>query len=140
MLKNSYMTDCLFCKIIAGKIPAHKVYENDRVLAFLDIGPVSTGHTLVIPKTHAENLAAGSVEDACALMTVIHDLAPKITQAVGGSGYNLGMNHGEAAGQDVLHTHLHIMPRQADQPRNFVKQHPAQEELGKVAEQIRTSL
>ena len=140
MLKNSYMTDCLFCKIIAGQIPAHKVYENDRVLAFLDIGPVSTGHTLVIPKTHAENLAAGSVEDACALMTAIHDLAPKITQAVGGSGYNLGMNHGEAAGQDVFHTHLHIMPRQAGEPRNFVKQHPAQEELGKVAEQIRTSL
>jgi histidine triad (HIT) family protein len=134
------MTDCLFCKIIAGQIPAHKVYENDRVLAFLDIGPVSTGHTLVIPKQHAENLAANSVEDACALMTAIHELAPKIAKAVGGSGYNLGMNHGEVAGQDVLHTHLHIMPRKEGEPRNFVKQHPSQEELVKVAEQIRAAL
>ena len=140
MLKNSYMSDCLFCKIIAGQIPAHKVYENDSVLVILDIGPVSTGHTLVIPKNHAENLAAGSVEDACALMTAIHDLAPKITKAVGGSGYNLGMNHGEVAGQDVLHTHLHIMPRKDGEPRNFVKQPVSQEELSKVAEMIRLAI
>ena len=137
MLKTNHMTDCLFCKIVAGQIPAHKIYENDRVLAFLDIGPVSTGHTLVVPKTHAENLAAGSVEDACTLMTAIHDLAPKITKAVGGSGYNLGMNHGEVAGQDVLHTHLHIMPRKEGEPRNLVKQPVSQEELSKVAEMIR---
>lgn len=134
------MNDCLFCKIVAGDIPAQKVYENDRVLAFLDIGPVSEGHTLVIPKAHAENLAAGSIEDATALMVAIHELAPKITQALGAAGYNLGMNHGEAAGQDVLHTHLHIMPRQAGQPRNFVKTHPSQEELTQVADKIRAEL
>ena len=134
------MTDCLFCKIVAGEIPAHKVYENDQVLAFLDIGPVSTGHTLVITKAHAENLAANTVEDACALMTAIHDLAPKISEAVGASGYNLGMNHGVVAGQDVLHTHLHIMPRKEGEIRNFVKTHPAQAELAKVAEQIRAKL
>ena len=134
------MNDCLFCKIVAGEIPAHKVYENSRVLAFLDIGPVSVGHTLVIPKAHAENLAASSIEDAMALMLAIHELAPKITQALGADGYNLGMNHGVAAGQDVMHTHLHIMPRKAGEPRNFVKTHPAQEELASVAEKIRTEL
>ena len=134
------MTDCLFCKIVTGVIPAHKVYENERVLAFLDIGPVSPGHTLVITKAHAENLAANTIDDACALMVAIHDLAPKITQAVGADGYNLGMNHGVAAGQDVLHTHLHIMPRQAGVAREFIKTHPSQGELARVAEQIRTKL
>jgi len=134
------MTDCLFCKMVTGEIPAHKIYENDRVLAFLDIGPVSPGHTLVISKAHAENLAANTVEDACALMTAIHDLAPKIARAVGASGYNLGMNHGEVAGQDVLHTHLHIMPRKEGEARAFVKTHPSQEELKGIAEKIRSNI
>jgi histidine triad (HIT) family protein len=140
MLNNYHMNDCLFCKIVAGIIPSHKIFENDRVFAFLDIGPVSPGHTLVITKAHAENLAANTVEDACALMVAIHDLAPKITQAVGAQGYNLGMNHGVAAGQDVLHTHLHIMPRQEGVAREFKKTHPSQEELAKVAEMIRVQL
>lgn len=140
MLKNSHMSDCLFCKIIAGQIPCHKIFESDRVLAFLDIGPVSTGHALVIPKQHAENLASGSADDARALMEVIYELAPKIVRGVGATGYNLGMNHGEVAGQDVMHTHLHIMPRKEGEPRAFVKQHPAQDELAKVAEQIRAAL
>lgn len=130
--------DCLFCKIIAGEIPSHKVYENDRVFAFLDINPVSEGHTLVIPKAHATDLAAGSVEDAQALMEAIHLLAPKIVQAMGGDGYNLGMNHGESAGQIVMHTHLHIMPRKAGTPRTFEKTQPSQEELAAVAAKIRS--
>lgn len=140
MLKNNHMSDCLFCKIISGQIPCHKIFENDRVLAFLDIGPVSAGHTLIIPKAHAENLAAGSAADARALIEVIYELAPKIMKALGANGYNLGMNHGEVAGQDVMHTHLHIMPRRQGEPRAFVKQHPSQEELAKVAEQIRAAL
>jgi histidine triad (HIT) family protein len=105
-------------------------------LAFLDIGPVSKGHTLVIPKAHAENLAANSVDDACALMVAIHDLAPKITKAVGAVAYNLGMNHGVQAGQEVMHTHLHIMPRPANEPVKFVKTWPSKEDLAKVAEEI----
>lgn len=132
--------DCLFCKIIAGEIPAHKVYEDDHVFAFLDIGPVSAGHTLVIPKTHAENLCAGSREDAACLMQVVHGIAPAIMRAVDASGYNLGMNHGVSAGQDVLHTHLHIMPRQDGTQRTFTKTHPSQDELAAIAEKIRTAL
>lgn len=134
------MSDCLFCKIIAGAIPAHKVYEDDRVLAFLDIGPVSTGHTLVIPKTHAENFNAGSREDAAHLAEVVHVIAPAIMRAVDASGYNLGMNHGVAAGQDVLHTHLHLMPRQDGSQRTFTKTHPSQDELAAVAEKIRKEI
>ena len=134
------MPDCLFCRLVAGEIPAHKIYENDRVLAFLDIHPVSVGHTLVIPKAHAENLAANSLEDAKAMMEAIHMLAPLITRALGASAYNLGMNHGEDAGQDILHTHLHIMPRRPGEPRSFEKTSPSQEELKATAEKIRATL
>lgn len=129
--------DCLFCKIIAGQIPALKLYEDDKTFAFLDIGPVSKGHTLVIPKVHAQDLSSGIPEDAKTLMETVHHLAPKIMAALGAQGYNLGMNHGEVAGQEVMHTHLHIMPRYAGQSRTFVKTHPSKEELEAVAEAIR---
>lgn len=132
--------DCLFCKIIAGTIPCHKVYEDNRAFAFLDIGPVAQGHTLVVPKAHAENLDAGSKEDAMHLLGVIHDIAPNIMRAVGASGYNLGMNHGISAGQDVMHTHLHIMPRKDDEARTFVKTHPSQDDLAAIAEKIRNEI
>jgi histidine triad (HIT) family protein len=134
------MSDCLFCKIIAGEIPCYKIYENDSVLAFLDIFPVSKGHTLVIPKNHANDLAAGSIEDSVELMKVIHDLAPRLTKALGANSYNLGMNHGENAGQEVMHTHLHIMPRYEGQERTFVKMKPSKEELETVARQISENL
>lgn len=131
---------CIFCSIIAGDIPCNKIYENDSVLAFLDIGPVSVGHTLVLPKTHAENLEAGSIADAEHVMSVVYTIAPSILRAVGADGYNLGMNHGECAGQDVMHTHLHIMPRTNGVPRSFAKTHPSKEELAATAENIRVEL
>lgn len=128
---------CLFCKIIAKEIPAEIVFENDHVLAFLDIGPVSEGHALVVPKVHAENLSVGTDTDAREIMSVVHSLAPKILKAVGADGYNLGMNHGECAGQEVMHTHVHIMPRANGVPRAFTKTHPAKEEIAATAEKIR---
>ena len=131
------MNDCLFCKIIKGEIPSHKIYEDADTFAFLDIGPVSKGHTLIIPKNHAENLTAGSEEDALALMRTLKKLAPVITEALGATGYNLGMNHGADAGQDVFHTHIHLMPRYVGDKRNFVKTSPSQEELAEVADLIR---
>ena len=131
---------CLFCSIIAGDIPCYKVYENESVFAILDIGPVSKGHTLIFPKTHAENLQAGSITDAEHLMTVLYTIAPSIMKAMGADGYNLGMNHGECAGQEVLHTHLHIMPRVNGVSRSFTKMHPSKEELTATAEKIRSML
>lgn len=128
---------CLFCRIIAREIPAQIVYENTHVLACLDIGPVSQGHTLVIPKEHAANLTEGSAQAAGELMAAVHLLAPKIMQALGAQGYNLGMNHGEVAGQEVMHTHLHIMPRYEGQPRTFTKLHPRPDELQAVGDKIR---
>lgn len=131
---------CLFCRIIAHEIPCEKVYENEFVFAFLDIGPVSRGHTLFVPKTHAEDLTAGSREDAVHLMEAIFLLAPRICTALGATGYNLGMNHGVDAGQEVMHTHLHLMPRYAGEERGFVKQSPSKEELREVGEKIRSSM
>lgn len=131
---------CLFCRIIAKEIPAEIVFENDYVVAFLDIGPVSEGHTLLIPKSHAENLSRGSEAEARELMGAVHFLAPKIMQAIGADGYNLGMNHGECAGQEVMHTHVHVMPRKNGMMRTFTKLHPTKEELATSAEKIRAVL
>lgn len=131
---------CLFCSIIAGDIPAYKVYEDTDVFAFLDIGPVSEGHTLVVPKTHAANLSEGSIDSAVAAMRAVCQIAPAILRAVGADGYNLGMNHGECAGQDVMHTHLHIMPRKNGVARSFTKIHPAPEALAATAEKIRAEI
>jgi histidine triad (HIT) family protein len=132
--------DCIFCKIISGELPCYKVYENESVFVFLDIGPVSPGHTLFVPRRHATNLNEGSAEEAVELMKAVYMLAPAIIKAVGASGYNLGMNHGLAAGQDVMHTHLHLMPRVDGVARTFVKTNPTQEELAEVAMKIRNLL
>ncbi|HAL50400.1 MAG: Histidine triad (HIT) protein [Candidatus Uhrbacteria bacterium GW2011_GWD2_41_121] len=134
------MNDCLFCKIIKGEIPCHKVYEDNLTFAFLDIGPVSKGHTLIVPKQHADIMQAGSLDDALAIMTTTYQIAPAILKALGATGYNLGMNHGEDAGQDVFHTHLHFMPRYEGDARTFIKQKPSQEELAQVAQLIRQEL
>jgi histidine triad (HIT) family protein len=134
------MNDCLFCKIIAGDIPSHKIYENEEVYAFLDIAPVTKGHTLFIPKVHAENLTENSPQAAQAVMRAVQEIAPKIVAALGGTGYNLGMNHGVSAGQEVFHTHLHVMPRFDGEPRTFEKKSISQEELAKVAVEIHQKL
>lgn len=103
--------DCIFCKIVAGEITAYKVYEDDRVLAFLDITPVNPGHTLVIPKAHYENLLDLPEEEARNLISTIKKISSAILAGVESSGFNLGLNNGEAAGQVVKHVHFHIMPR-----------------------------
>lgn len=131
------MSDCLFCKIIAREVPFYPVYEDDTVLGFLDIGPVSRGHVQFIPKQHAENLSSGSVEDAAALMRAVHAAAPLFLERLGASAYNLGMNSGADAGQIVFHTHLHFMPRYAGQERTFTKTHPNAQELTEIAQIMR---
>ncbi|PJA47512.1 diadenosine tetraphosphate hydrolase [Candidatus Uhrbacteria bacterium CG_4_9_14_3_um_filter_36_7] len=105
------MPDCLFCKIIAGEIPCEKIYENEYVMAFLDIRPVNPGHTLVIPKQHSANLLEMSKEDLDEVMRVIKKITPVLLKAVGATGFNLGLNTGKEAGQVIFHTHFHIMPR-----------------------------
>lgn len=105
------MDSCLFCKIVRKEIPAEIVYEDDRVLAFLDIHPVNPGHTLVVPKAHAETVLACTQEDACAVMNAVHKITPAILAGVSAPACNLAVNVGSVAGQVVMHYHLHIMPR-----------------------------
>lgn len=103
--------DCIFCKIVAGEIPAYKIYEDDDVLAFLDIVPVNPGHTLVIPKKHHPNFVDLPEELACKIVKVIKKITPAILSGVGSKDFNLGLNNGKTAGQLVEHFHWHIMPR-----------------------------
>jgi histidine triad (HIT) family protein len=101
----------IFDKIIAGEIPCHKVYEDDRVLAFLDIGPLAPGHTLVIPKERATHLHALSDETSAAIGRVLPRLCRAVMQATGATAYNVLQNNGSAAHQVVMHVHFHIIPR-----------------------------
>lgn len=103
--------DCIFCQIVAGEIPAHKVYEDDDILAFLDITPVNPGHTLVIPKQHYASMLELPDELLCRLAQTVKKIAPAVLAAVNSDGFNLGLNNGPVSGQIVLHFHWHIMPR-----------------------------
>ena len=105
---------CIFCKIIAGEIPSNKVYEDESVLAFLDIAPLSEGHTLLIPKEHVSRLHELSPATCCSLAAKLPALGHAVSKAVDAEGYNVLNNNGPAAGQLVEHVHFHIIPRRAD--------------------------
>jgi histidine triad (HIT) family protein len=109
--ETAKMADTIFGRIIAGQIPCHKVYEDERVLAFLDINPLSRGHTLVIPKEPAETLDKLSDESAAALGRVLPRICRAVIEATGVSQYNVLENNGAAAHQAVLHVHFHIIPK-----------------------------
>jgi len=113
------MADCVFCKIVKGEIPSSKIYENERVLAFMDINPVTVGHTLVIPKAHASDLAGMSEVDVAAVAEVLRLLAPAVMRAVGARGYNILNNFGAVAGQAVEHVHFHLIPRTSGDGRGY---------------------
>ena len=105
------MSDTIFGKILSGAIPCHKVYEDERVLAFLDISPLSTGHTLVIPKEPAPTLDALSDESAAALGRVLPRICRAVIAVTGVKDYNVLENNGAAAHQAVSHVHFHIIPK-----------------------------
>lgn len=107
------MSDTIFSKIIAGDIPCHKVYEDDSVLAFLDINPLSVGHTLVIPKEPAATLDVLSDESAADIGRVLPRIARAIMAATGATEYNILQNNGPRAHQAVFHVHFHIIPKEA---------------------------
>ena len=107
------MSDTIFSKIIAGEIPCHKVYEDDAVLAFLDINPLSEGHTLVIPKEPAATLDVLSDEAAAAIGRVLPRIARAVMAATGTTEYNLLQNNGPRAHQAVFHVHFHIIPKES---------------------------
>ena len=109
------MSDCLFCKIIAGEIPSKQVYADDKAYAFLDVEPWQEGHTLVVPRRH--------VEDALADAHVLAEVAPAVLavtqmmrERLGATGFNVLTNVGPDSGQAVFHAHIHVLPRHAEAP------------------------
>ncbi|MBN1376822.1 HIT family protein [Candidatus Woesearchaeota archaeon] len=103
--------DCIFCKIVKGEIPCAKIYEDKEFLAFLSIGPVNKGHTLVIPKEHSKNLFDFPKAEESDLVEFLKKVADAVVKGTGADGFNLSLNNGKAAGQLVFHTHFHIIPR-----------------------------
>jgi len=103
--------DCIFCKIVAGEVPCTKIYEDEVALAFLDIGPISDGHTLVIPKQHYDRLHDCPPELLGQVSHCLGKIAEATVTATDADGYNVLCNNGRAAGQLVNHVHFHIIPR-----------------------------
>lgn len=136
------MESCLFCKIIRKELPSYQVYEDDAVLAFLDIHPVNPGHTLVVPKDHHKHLLDTPPEKLSALMHAVQKIAPGIMKATGAEGFNLGINNGSVAGQVIFHLHFHIMPRLVDDKHQLWHGRRGYEdgEAESIAEKIKNNL
>jgi len=141
------MADCVFCKTVSGEYDSSRIYEDDSLLAFMDINPVNSGHILIIPKQHVE-LIADLDDETSGKMFV---LANKINKALRASGIRLdGINYfladGKAAGQEVFHTHLHVFPRYVNDGfglvfnENYRKNRPAKSVFDSIAEQVKSKL
>ncbi len=136
------MSETIFSKIIANEIPAEIIYEDELVLAFLDINPINKGHTLVIPKVAFENIFDADEEVFAHMAVVAKRLGNCLKDAVQADGINLIMNNGTAAGQEVFHAHLHIIPRFANDGAFPTPQHVTYEdnEVKALATQLRTAV
>jgi histidine triad (HIT) family protein len=136
------MSDCVFCRIVAGQIAATRVYEDERTLAFMDIGQVNPGHVLVTVKAHAENLYALDDEQAAAVQRTALRVARAIRAAFAPQGLSVYQANGGAAGQTVFHYHMHLVPRHAGDGMalSWPVKNPAREELEKHAARIRAKL
>jgi histidine triad (HIT) family protein len=105
------MEECIFCKIVRADIPSYKIYEDDYTLAFLDIAPVSKGHTLVIPKKHYANFEDIPEEELCALIKTVKKIGGMLKEGLGVFGYNMQVNNDPIVGQIIPHIHFHLIPR-----------------------------
>ncbi len=136
------MTDCVFCKIIAGDIPAFKVYENDDTIAFMDINPLHPGHVLVIPREHSANVYEVSDEAIAAAARTARRVALAVNAVVDPDGLNVLQCNGPAAGQSVFHFHMHVLPRRLDDGAalNWEVIPGNMEEIGALAGKIRARI
>ena len=133
------MENCIFCQIIAGDIPSCKVYEDETVLAFLDISQTTPGHTLLIPKQHSRNCLALSSEEATTLFENLPKIARAVQTAIEAEGLTIIANNEEASGQTVFHTHIHLIPRYGQEDGleiRYTTNQPDMEALEKLAKQI----
>jgi histidine triad (HIT) family protein len=134
--------DCVFCAIVAGTAPASVVHSDERVLAFMDIRPVVAGHLLVVPRRHAVGLADLDPDDGARVFEVARTLAAAVRTSMPAAGVNLFLADGAAAGQEVFHAHLHVLPRNpGDGFRlRFEARTPRRAELDATAATIRAAL
>ena len=131
--------DCLFCKIVAGELPATIVAEDERTIAFMDINPATRGHALVIPRAHAPDLHAVDPEDLAAVALMAQRLAARARDGLGADGVNLLNSNGAAAWQTVFHFHVHVIPRYEGDPLRlpWTPGPGDPDEIAKVAEALR---
>jgi len=129
--------DCIFCAISAGEIPSFKVYEDELVLAYLDINPFSRGHTLVIPKAHSEGLLDTDETTLAAVIARVKKVAAHLKASLPCDGFNILQNNGEAAGQTVKHLHFHIVPRYGREPIVFESRKGDMDALKVLADKVR---
>lgn len=135
------MNECIFCKIVAGEIISNKIYEDENTLAFLDIAPVSPGHTLVIPKKHYANLEEITEDDLTNVIKSVKKVGQAIKDGLGVGGYNVNENNDPVAGQDVAHIHFHIIPRhEGDGFHAWPQKEYKEDEAQEVANKIKNSL
>ena len=129
--------NCIFCAIAKGEIPSFKIYEDDLVLAYLDINPFTKGHTLVIPKVHSSGLLDTSDETLAAIIARVKKVAAHLKNALPCDGFNILQNNGAAAGQTVMHLHFHIVPRYEGEVLEFVSHKGDMDTLKSLADRLR---
>jgi histidine triad (HIT) family protein len=122
------MEGCIFCKIAKGEIPSAKVYEDELILAFLDISPANKGHTLVIPKEHFETLTDIPVGTLSKMMKIVRKVSKKVEKKLKAEGYTIMMSNREAGEQVIKHAHIHVMPRYKSDDFRFTWTHKKYEE------------
>ena len=132
--------DCLFCKIVAGKLPSHKVYEDEGHVAFLDINPFSVGHTLVCPKRHGETLWDIDEREIGDVFQVASKVSMAVVAATKADGFRIMQNNGEAANQAVAHIHVHVIPVKLENKGQFGRVKVGEKEMAEVAKAIRAEM
>jgi histidine triad (HIT) family protein len=135
--------DCIFCKIVAGQLPCTRIYEDEDVLAFLDIGPVVKGHTLVIPKAHYDPITQTPVAVLQKLIAVVQRVADAQIRGLKADGVNVSQANGRSAGQVVAHIHFHVIPRFETDGHHWnwpARQYENPAEMGSFADGIRGAL
>ena len=132
------MSMCTFCKILEGVLPSWRVYEDENCIAFLDRGQVTRGHTLVVPRRHAQDIWALSEDEARAVMQSVHRVAHLLRDKLRPPGLNITQANGRAAWQDVFHYHVHLIPRYGDDGFRppWRSTSPSQEQFTEVQQQL----
>lgn len=135
------MTDCLFCKIIAGEIHSERILETDRAVAFLDIYPTNPGHVLVVPKTHTDDLIDASADDLKDVIVTAQRIGRALQHTELAHGFNVIQNNGREAGQVIHHLHVHVVPRlETDGLKHWPGHAYEDGEMARVAAEIRSAI